>query len=242
MPNKWYTKHFLPLESNPEVFNELIRLLGASEEIAFEDVFALDEPEFLPRPALALVLILPTTPAYEARKAAAESARVEYTGSGSGEAVIWFKQTINNACGLYAILHALANGEARRFIKPDSILARLLHESIPLPPGDRAQVLENSVELEQAYAAVAVKGDSAVPDSAEDEVDFHYICFARSNVDGCLYELDGDSKGPIACGRVQLGEGSDILIADTISRIKSYIDQEEGNIGFGLMALVHGSR
>jgi hypothetical protein len=57
-----YIKHFLPLESNPAVFNELIHLLGAEDEIAFEDVLTLDDPELIPRPALAVVLVLPHHP------------------------------------------------------------------------------------------------------------------------------------------------------------------------------------
>ena len=115
-------KHFLPLESNPEVFNELLQLLGVTSDIGFEDVFTLDEPQFLPRPALAVVLVFPTTDRYETKKAALESSRPEYTGSGNGEPVVWFKQTINNACGLYAILHALSNGKARQFISKPSII------------------------------------------------------------------------------------------------------------------------
>lgn len=94
-----YKKHFLPLESNPIIFNELMQALGASTEVAFQDVFTLEEPHLLPRPALAVVLVLPTTQGYQERKAAVESSRTEYTGSGSGEPVVWFKQTINNACG-----------------------------------------------------------------------------------------------------------------------------------------------
>ncbi len=78
-----------------------------------------------------------------------------------------------------------------------------------------------------------------MPDDAEDEVDFHYICLSRSNVDGCLYELDGDSKGPVAFGQDHPGHEDDILTPDTISRIKRYIDLEEGNISFSLMALVY---
>jgi ubiquitin carboxyl-terminal hydrolase L3 len=109
-------KHYLPLESNPEVFNELIRLLGVSDEIAFEDVLSLDEPSLVPRPTLAAILVLPTSPALEEKKLAAEADRAEYTGSGSGEPVVWFKQTIHNACGLYAILHALSNIEPSRFV------------------------------------------------------------------------------------------------------------------------------
>lgn len=111
-----YRKHFLPLESNPEVFNDLIYRIGASNDLAFEDVFTLDDPELLPRPTVALILVFPTTPAYEARKVAAESSRLEYTGSGDGEPVVWFKQTINNACGMYAILHALSNGGCRQYL------------------------------------------------------------------------------------------------------------------------------
>lgn len=113
-----------------------------------------------------------------------------------------------------------------------------MEECIPLQPEERARVLEDSAELEQAYAAVAAKGTSAAPDSAEDEVDFHYICFVRSDGDGCLYELDGDSKGPVALEQVQPGEGGDILNTNTISHIKQYIDQGAGNLGFSLLALV----
>jgi ubiquitin carboxyl-terminal hydrolase L3 len=88
---------------------------------------------------------------------------------------------------------------------------------------------------------VAAKGDSAVPDNAEDEVYFHYICFVRSEEDGCLYELDGDRKGPVSLGKVDVGEHGDILTADTVSLIRNYINQGEGNIGYNLMALVNRS-
>lgn len=113
---KTYHKHFIPLESNPDVFNQLIRLLGAPDSLVFEDVFTLDEPEFLPHPALALILIFPTAENYEEQRAAEDTSREDRNSSRPGEEVVWFKQTINNACGLYAILHALSNGEARGLI------------------------------------------------------------------------------------------------------------------------------
>jgi ubiquitin carboxyl-terminal hydrolase L3 len=117
MSNTLYRKHFIPLESDPEVFTQLIHDLGVSSSLQFQDVFSLDEPEFLPHPALALILIFPTSNAYEAVKARAEAGREEYDGRGDDEDVMWFKQTINNACGLYGILHAVANGPARDFIR-----------------------------------------------------------------------------------------------------------------------------
>ena len=103
-------KHFIPLESNPDVFNELIRHLGASQRLRFEDVVSLDEPDLHP---LALILVFPTPEDYEAKRAA-ENEKSE--ACGSSQDILWFKKTINNACGLYAILHALTNGEARELI------------------------------------------------------------------------------------------------------------------------------
>lgn len=114
-------KHYIPLESNPELFTQLIRTLGVPLE--FCDVFSVDEPDLLAmisRPVYALILVFPTTEAYEKQRALEEASREEYTGHGDQEDVVWFKQTIHNACGLYAILHAACNiyGEAktRQFI------------------------------------------------------------------------------------------------------------------------------
>ena len=114
-----YKKHFIPLESNPELFTELIHRLGLSSAIGFHDVFSIDDPEllaFIPRPALALVLVFPTTPTYEEHAKAEEKLEEDYATSGAQEEVMWFKQTINNACGLYGILHAVSNGNGREFV------------------------------------------------------------------------------------------------------------------------------
>ena len=114
-----YTKHFIPLESNPDVFTELAHKLGLSTSLVFEDVLSLDDPEllsFLPRPAFALILVFPTTNDYETRVQDEDAKLEEFRSSGGADDLVFFKQTINNACGLYAILHAVCNGEARRRI------------------------------------------------------------------------------------------------------------------------------
>lgn len=59
----YYRKHFIPLESNPDVFNELLRLFGASNDLRFHDVSSLDPDDFL-EPAIALILVFPTTERY----------------------------------------------------------------------------------------------------------------------------------------------------------------------------------
>lgn len=114
-----YSKSYIPLECNPNLFTQLIHKLGVSSSLAFHDVLSIDDPDllaFTPRPALALVLVFPTSTIYEEQKAREEASTEIYQGSGEGESVMWFKQTIHNACGLYGILHAVSNGEARKAI------------------------------------------------------------------------------------------------------------------------------
>ena len=117
MSAKHYRKHFVPLESNADVFTQLMHRLGVSPSLEFRDVFDIDEPDLLPHPALAFMLVFPTSAAYEAQKAKEEAMYEDYSGSGEEEVVMWFIQTIDNACGLYAILHAVSNGVAREFIR-----------------------------------------------------------------------------------------------------------------------------
>lgn len=114
-----YRKHYIPLESNPTLFTELIHQLGVSNVLEFHDVLSMEEPELLalvPRPTLALVLVFPTSPDYESRVSEEDKDVAEYAKCGEEENVVWYKQTINNACGLYGILHAISNGDAKDFI------------------------------------------------------------------------------------------------------------------------------
>jgi ubiquitin carboxyl-terminal hydrolase L3 len=108
-----------------------------------------------------------------------------------------------------------------------------------LDPEKRAVALEESAPLEQAHSSAANQGDSAVP-SLEDEVDFHYVCFAPSHKrEGRLFELDGNRKGPIETP-VTISDG-DVLGPGGIGLVKDFIKREQGaNQNFSLMALVAG--
>lgn len=119
-PSKTYRKHYIPLESNPEVFTELIHALGVSPNLSFQDVYSLDDPEllaFIPRPVYALVLVFPCPPEYDERVQKEEAGAATYDGAGEDEPVIFWKQTIHNACGLYALLHGISNGPARDHLR-----------------------------------------------------------------------------------------------------------------------------
>jgi ubiquitin carboxyl-terminal hydrolase L3 len=243
-----YRKHYFPLESNPEIFTKLLHALGGSTALSFNDILSLEDQSL--DGALALILLFPTSQAYQARVEKEDALRSNYTES-SEEDIIWFKQTINNACGLYAILHAICNGAARYFIgtkfllpkrvalsyiESDSLLERLLATCLPLKAADRALALEASQELEAIYTTAALQGDSARPKNAEDDVDFHYVCFVKSTERGHIYELDGDRKGPIDKGACPTRESA--LPRGYRRILEEFIEQNgSGNLNFSLIAL-----
>ena len=85
---------------------ELMHDLGASSDLQFIDIWSLEDDDigFIPRPVLALILILPPCPTYEEQR---DTQNIT-THDENGE-LVWMKQTINNACGLYGIMHSVCN-------------------------------------------------------------------------------------------------------------------------------------
>ena len=219
----------------------LLHQLGLSRALAFQDVYSIDDPDllsFVPRPAHALLLVFPVSATYERFRAAEDSQRPAYDGQGPDEEVLWFRQTIGNACGLIGLLHAAANGGAKAHVAADTDLDRLVREAVPLAPAPRAELLSRSSALESAHASAASKGDSAPP-PAEASVDLHYVCFVRSER-GNLWEMDGRRTGPLLRGK--LDEGEDMLSAHALELgVRSFLKREQqaggGELRFSLIAL-----
>lgn len=162
-----------------------------------------------------------------------------------GEDVLWFKQTITNACGLYALLHAACNGAARKHIMPGSTLDEIVNVAGPLSSEKRAELIYDSAALESAHAAAAVVGDSSVP-GVEEDVELHYVAFVRGE-GGRFWELDGRRRGPILRG-VLNGDGEgiegDVLCEKALEwGPKAFIKREEDageDLRFSLVALGKG--
>lgn len=112
-----YEKQYVPLESDPAIFTELMHALGVSEHLEFIDVLSIQDEELLgmiPRPVLALIVIFheeDTTKMIDLSLVTCLPSR-EYP-----KELMWFEQTIDNACGLYALLHAVSNGPASEFVR-----------------------------------------------------------------------------------------------------------------------------
>lgn len=189
--------------------DRLAAKLGLSDSLQFYDVYSLNDPELLahiPRPALALLAIIPLTAAWDQNRKAEDQHKEFYTGCGPDEPIIWFKQTIGHACGSIGLLHSLINGPAVDFIKPDSDLANLRSQAIPLGMTERAEMLYNNEAFEIAHKSVEEAGDSHV-DSSLERNGGHFVSFVKC--DGKLWELEGSRKGPLDRG--SLGDDEDAL-------------------------------
>jgi ubiquitin carboxyl-terminal hydrolase L3 len=187
--------------------NALATKLGLSDALNFYDVYSLDEVNLLghtPRPCYALLVIIPLTRAWDRDRSAEETGMGDYDGVGDEEPVIWFKQTIADACGSIGLLHCAINGAVKEHILPGSTLEKIRADAVELKMVERAQMLYNSKPFEDAHASVATLGDTLPPsdDSAHGQ---HFVAFVKGK-DGHLWELEGSRKGPIDRGEIAADE------------------------------------
>jgi len=231
-------------ENNPDVMNKLAARLGLSSELQFYDVYSLDELELLadiPRPVLALLVIIPLTPAWDQSRKAEDANKEPYTGFGPDEPVIWFKQTIGHACGSIGVLHSVINGPAVNFIKPNSDLEEIRSLAIPLDMTKRAEMLYNSKPFELAHKLVEQAGDSAADLTGEHEGG-HFVSFVKSG--GKLWELEGSRMGPLERG--SLSDDEDVLSPRALDMgikriIKLNAEGGEKGLLFSCIALARNS-
>ncbi|KAJ1642147.1 ubiquitinyl hydrolase 1, partial [Dispira simplex] len=217
---------WVPLESNPQVMNRMLRRLGVAEGYGFNDIWGLD-PELLamvPQPCLAVLLLFPITPAYE--RHVQEERRQPQTHEDPRQ-IFFMKQTIGNACGTMAVLHALINARDRLSIEPDGPLQRFMDRALgEESPAVRASLLENSTELADAHRDSAAQGQTEAPD-AETVTNLHFVCLVP--VGGRLVELDGSKDQPI-----DHGPCTDVL-ADSARVAKEFMARDPDNVQFNLV-------
>ncbi|KAK3597095.1 hypothetical protein CHS0354_021197 [Potamilus streckersoni] len=183
-------QRWIPLESNPEVLNKYIHNLGVPSSWQFVDVYGL-EPDLLamvPRPVVAVMLLYPLTD---------KSQQSTIGEVQEGSDLYFIKQTIGNACGTIAIVHALANNRDKIQFIDEKSFSKFLSASLNLTPEEKASLLENDEGMGAAHEDSAQEGQTQAPDRNE-QVNTHFIAFMCQN-DG-LYELDGRKDGPVHHG------------------------------------------
>ncbi|KAI8374502.1 uncharacterized protein BYT42DRAFT_406984 [Radiomyces spectabilis] len=194
---------WLPLEANPDVWNDIVHKLGVSPKWNYTDVYE----------------------KYEKFKEQ-EEAKLTKLEQNISPNVVFFKQTISNACGMIALLHSLANNDDD-IIGP-GLLHELIEKSRSMSPDERAELLENSKELAKVHQLAANDGQTQAP-SLDEDINLHFICFV--DVDQHLYELDGRKLFPINHGKCT------DLVEGAVKFMKQYMERDPDQSNYSAIAL-----
>lgn len=140
------------------------------------------------------------------------------------------KQTISNACGTVAMIHAVANSLDRIQLKDGSLLKKFLNETANKTPDERATALEGDDEICAAHDKVAQEGQTSAP-NLEDKVDYHYVAFIERGEN--LFELDGRKSAAINCGSTS----KNTFLRDAAKQCQNYMSRDPENLNFVVIAL-----
>ncbi|KAJ8960754.1 hypothetical protein NQ318_020047 [Aromia moschata] len=227
----------LPLESNPAVMNKLIHLLGVPENWNIVDVYGLDNDAlaWVPRPALALILLFPCSEKFY-EHAKEESEALKEKGQVISPELFYMKQYVSNACGTIAVIHSIANNVDSLELK-DGIFKNLLEEAKGKTPEERGEMLAQAnsdssseiFKLITAHQELAAEGQTEV--NPNEQVNHHFVAFVEK--EGNLYELDGRKDFPVNHGPTT----QDTFLEDAARVCRSFMDRDSEDISFTIMAL-----
>ncbi|KAF9432631.1 Ubiquitin carboxyl-terminal hydrolase isozyme L3 [Entomortierella beljakovae] len=228
---------WLPLESNPEVLDKYVRDLGVPAPWRYTDVLGLDEEllAFVPQPVHAVILLFPITPKYE-EYCKEEEKRINQEGQVVSSKIVFYPQTISNACGTMGVIHSIANNWAHGGIlklNEGGIMDKFLKKTIDLTPAERVEVLEQDTSLASVHENHASTGQTETPNIA-DIVNLHFVCLVER--DGHLYELDGSKPYPINHG----ASSESTFLFDAIKVAKEFVQRDPENLNFSVIAATTG--
>ena len=245
-----YAKCFILFESDFSMLSDFMYDLGISFIFALMDVVSIENSILLSvisRFVFAFILVLPISDEYERHR---RKITCEIGEDPIARKVFWFRQIIDNACGLYAILHAICNFGTKAYI---SMLTIYYEEFFALTEshgikfnfflnklciclnGDRKVLFNESTDLETMYRKAAIRGSTSFP-PVENEIDLHYVCFFRFP-NGSIYEMDGDANGPVKTN-IMLKQNKNMLDASALECVKRCIVKGGADMNFSLLALV----
>ncbi|WKY09513.1 hypothetical protein Q1695_002127 [Nippostrongylus brasiliensis] len=219
------TPQWHALESNPDAINTFMNKIGV-KGVECVDIFSF-EPEmldFLPKPQLAVILCFPEKGDVNPLEPAYKS--LEKTGFTAPENVFFMKQKIGNACGTFALFHALANLEGVVDLGNGSFHTWLKDAKLK-GVEERSDLLLRNEQLATAHEETAREGETEEPS----KVEHHFICYVVK--DKVLYEIDSCSPFP----RPLASSPGEALVSAAGKHIKVLMEQI-GDPSFSAMALV----
>lgn len=225
----------LPLESNPDVMNKFIHLLGVPEKWNIVDVYGLDGEAlaWIPRPVVALILLFPCSDKfYDHAKQEAEA--IKEKGQVVVDDIFYMKQYVSNACGSIALIHSVANN-ADRLQLQEGVFKKILEDSKHLTPEQRGEMLSKVNSNSEAYKLITAHQELAMEGQTEanpnEKVNHHFVAFIQKG--GYLYELDGRKEFPINHGPTT----DETFLEDAAKVCKQFMERDAEDVNFTIMAL-----
>uniref|UniRef100_A0A1I8G944 Ubiquitin carboxyl-terminal hydrolase n=1 Tax=Macrostomum lignano TaxID=282301 RepID=A0A1I8G944_9PLAT len=252
---------FFPLHFFKQVLNKYAHSLGLSTQWNFMDVFSLDKEllDMLPKPVACLLFIYPITDKSEA-------APIGEKLPASTEGVYFMKQTVSNACGTVALLHAIANKRDQLQIEKDSTLDKFFAKTKDSTPEERAKIMETDevqsrlkfiAKLLSSGASGSVSGgvggarrrDATGLNTAHESVATegqtsapdresrtNLHYIALLNRGGKILEFDGRRDGPVSHGDTNESN----FLADSATVVQKFMARQSDDLNFSIVALAKG--
>ncbi|CAH1113302.1 unnamed protein product [Psylliodes chrysocephalus] len=223
-----------PLESNPDVMNKFMHVLGVPEKYKIVDVYGLDADAlaWVPRPVYALILLFPCSDKYY-EYAQQEKERLIKEEQQLSSNLWYMKQKVSNACGTIALIHSIANNDDRINLA-EGAFKKLLSESKNMSPEERGDILIKAEDIAfkiiNTHQELAMEGQTEV--NPDEQVNHHFVALVQK--DGELYELDGRKEFPIKHGKTS----TDNFLEDAAKVCTAFIERDSEDINFTVMALV----
>jgi len=214
------------LESNPVILNEFLRE-GGVQNGSLCEVFSLDDDalSFIPTPAHALILLYPHPG--DVRESIVEN---ESQPAESSSVYFMRQHGVRNACGIIAVLHAIANSPDIIF-ENNSIFKDFITRTKSMSSLTKCVELGKDASIIAAAEHSALDGQTAALDG-DAELEYHYVCFV--SVDNSVWELDGLKQSPLFHTRTT----PDTFLQDCVGIIKrEYIEKLSDSIQFNIMVL-----
>ncbi|XP_015909524.1 ubiquitin carboxyl-terminal hydrolase isozyme L3-like [Parasteatoda tepidariorum] len=224
------TKVWLPLESNVNVFNRYLRHLGVGSRWTMADITSLefDMLREIPTPAVAVLFLQPLTKNYEKYQVEMEEKADKQTREIDPD-LYFMAQSIKNAAGTVALIHAVANNMEEINFEEVSMVREFITKSKGSNFLEKAQMLEQCAELREAHEQRANEGQTTIPDMDVD-VPHHFVTFV--NMKSRLYELDGLKTAPVKHGNTN----KDSFLRDVAEVCKGHMKRDPNNMDFAAMA------
>ncbi|EDR22486.1 ubiquitin carboxyl-terminal hydrolase isozyme L5, putative [Entamoeba dispar SAW760] len=219
------------IESDPGVFNEMVKNLGC-DDIQFKEIFSFDDSATFERikPIKGFILL------FEYNKQAINYIRNEYSFIETNEYpdIFFAEQVVQNACATQAILSTLMNIPN---INLGPTLQQFKNQTLPLNPHERGLAIGNNEIIRKTHNDFAQPSEilehkiSKKLKGVEGRA-YHFISIIPYN--GILLLLDGLSEGPIIIG----GADENWPITGMKPFFEGLISAMQGSLEFTLLAVV----